>query len=305
MKEPFDVGAWLRSKPDLHSMRERFPEEWARVESDMATAINERSAARMNTILLRSDAASPIRSKGRKRRREETLRLVRQRMAILAFQRIGTDVVTNGGEDAPVLGRMSAAIAAGLFRDGEGNKKPVSMRVFRLAWPFVRDKGAFLTREQSRGSYCFLSREFVDALARIVGSRRCLEIAAGDGTLTRFLGTAGVPVVAVDDMSWGHEISYPDFVRKTDAREALKLHAPEVVICSWPPPGNSFEAAVFETPSVQTYVVMGSRYAFATGARDAYRSSPDFSCETDTALSELVLPPEAGHEVLVFRRRGG
>ncbi|WP_061937568.1 hypothetical protein [Aureimonas sp. AU22] len=303
MKDPFDVGAWLRSKPDLQSMRERFPEEWARVERDMATAISERSAARMNTVLLRSGPAWTVRAKGRKRRREETLRLVRQRMAILALQRIGTDAVTRGDEDAPALGRMSAAIASGLLRDGDGNKKPVSMRVFRLAWPFVRDKGAFLTREQSRGSYCFLSREFVDAVAGIVGGRRCLEIAAGDGTLTRFLAGAGIQIAAVDDMSWGHEIRYPDFVRKMDAREALAALAPEVVICSWPPPGNPFEAAVFDTRSVQTYVVVGSRYGFATGNRDAYRSSPGFTCESDASLSGLVLPPEAGHEVLVFRRR--
>jgi hypothetical protein len=284
-------------------MRSRFPDEWARVENDMATAIVERSAERLDEILVRRETATSARPAGRKGRKEETLRLVRQRMAILAIQRIGTDAVTQGGGASSTIGRMSAAVASGLLRDGDGNKKPVSIRVFRLAWPFVRDKGAFLSREQARGTYCFLSREFVDAVARMVGGRRCLEIAAGDGTLTRFLAGAGVPVVAVDDMSWGHEIRYPDFVGKMDAREALKVHAPEVVICSWPPPGNPFEAAVFETPSVQTYVVVGSRYAFATGAREAYRAAPDFSCETAVDLARLVLPPEAGHEVLVFRRR--
>jgi PAS domain S-box-containing protein len=33
--------------------------------------------------------------------------------------------------------------------------------------------------------------------------------------------------------------------------------------CSWPPPGNTFEKAVFETPSVERYVVIGSRHRFA------------------------------------------
>ena len=45
------------------------------------------------------------------------------------------------------------------------------------------------------------------------------------------------------------------------------FRAPEVVVCSFPPAGNSFEQAVFATPSVQLYIVINSRLAVGSGNR--------------------------------------
>ena len=88
------------------------------------------------------------------------------------------------------------------------------------------------------------------------------------------------------------------------AREALARHAPRAVVCSWPPPGNDFERSVFQTPSVELYVVVGSRHRFAAGDHDAYERQADFTGGLDEALSRLVLPPELDPAVYLFRRRG-
>ncbi len=99
-----------------------------------------------------------------------------------------------------------------------------------------------------------------------------MEIAAGDGTLSRFLRDEGVAVTATDDFSWQQHVDYdPEQVDRLDARTSLDRFAPEVVVCSWPPPGNSFEKRVFATGSVDTYVVIVSRSDQDAGDWAAYR----------------------------------
>ena len=44
---------------------------------------------------------------------------------------------------------------------------------------------------QPQGIYCFFSGAFVRELAKLIGDRPALEIAAGDGTLSRFLAARG------------------------------------------------------------------------------------------------------------------
>lgn len=303
MNDVADVLAWLRTNPDLDALRSRFPDEWRDVEREMASAASERSVARLDLLLMRTDGPDAVGLPGgRKRKREHLRQVVRRRMAILALRRLGSGLAETADGDGAAPGRWSRALTDGLFLDRAGAKKAVSVRVFRLAWPFVRRKGAFLAQAQAKGTYCFLSSEIVDALAVLAAGRRCIEIAAGDGTLTRFLLARGVDVVAIDDGSWSADIAYPDFVRRMDAVEALRALQPEVVFCSWPPPGNAFERSVFATPSVGTYVVIGSRHRFATGARDDYEAETRFSRRVDPILSALVLPPEAGNEVLIFER---
>jgi hypothetical protein len=137
----------------------------------------------------------------------------------------------------------------------------------------------------------------------VIGDRSCLEIAAGDGTLSRFLRERGVPVTATDDHSWKHAVTFPADVIRQDAREALRAHSPSVVICSWPPAGNRFEQHVFRTRSVELYIVISSRHTFASGSWDDYRSQTGFEMEEDESLGALVLPPELESAVYVVRRR--
>jgi hypothetical protein len=88
-----------------------------------------------------------------------------------------------------------------------------------------------------------------------------------------------------------------------DAGAALRSYAPEVVICSWPPANNQFERDVFKTHSVQLYIVISSRYPFASGNWSDYNSQSAFDCVQDETLSNLVLPPELGAAVYLFRRK--
>ena len=103
----------------------------------------------------------------------------------------------------------------------------------------------------------------------------------------------------------GNTRSGPESVARCDAREALNRYAPEVVVCSWPPARKDFERHVFKTDSVQLYIVIGSRLQFASGNWDDYRAQSGFSLEVDQRLGQLVLPPEVGSAVYIFRRLAG
>lgn len=90
---------------------------------------------------------------------------------------------------------------------------------------------------------------------------------------------------------------------RQDAKEALRAHRPEVVICSWPPANKGFEQAVFRTGSVQLYVAINSGLELGSGNRKAYAEQTAFSWSEEPGLSRLVLPPELGAVVHVFQRR--
>jgi hypothetical protein len=136
----------------------------------------------------------------------------------------------------------------------------------------------------------------------MINGRTCLEIGAGDGTLTRFLKNIGVELTATDNHSWTKSVQYPEWVIEMDARKALSIFSPEVVICSWPPAQNDFERFVFEAPSVQLYIVIGSRHRFAFGNWTVYKQQTTFELSEYTKLSALVLPPELESMVYIFSR---
>jgi hypothetical protein len=75
------------------------------------------------------------------------------------------------------------------------------------------------------------------------------------------------------------------------------------VICSWPPPANGFEKHVFAARSTGLYIVIGSRYRFASGNWDAYASQNRFEWHNDQRLARYVIPPELDSAVLIFRRK--
>jgi hypothetical protein len=76
-----------------------------------------------------------------------------------------------------------------------------------------------------------------------------------------------------------------------------------VVICSWPPAGNSFERHVFTTPSVELYIVIGSRHEISAGNWETYRQQTQFDLVEDETLGALVLPPALDPAVYVFTRK--
>jgi hypothetical protein len=227
---------------------------------------------------------------------------LRQRMTELAIRQYAFSAATGVSQGKVRFNLVNGLIAQRLlFRKGL-ERKPVSLRWFRLIWPLLWQKRLLMPLVEKRGIYCFYSRELVTALAAMIGPRKALEIAAGDGTLTGFLREACVAIEASDDYSWQKQVSYPAFVHKQDARDALLAHLPEVVICSWPPANNGFERQVFRTRSVQTYIVIGSRSRFITGNWADYAAQTAFSMREAIDLGALVLPPELGAAVYVFQR---
>jgi hypothetical protein len=81
------------------------------------------------------------------------------------------------------------------------------------------------------------------------------------------------------------------------------MHQPQVVLCSWPPAGNSFERQVFATACVELYIVITTQHELSAGDWTTYRNQRDFDLVDDAKLGRLVLPPDLDGAVLVFRRR--
>lgn len=296
----------------LEELRQRHPGEWGAVSEGLlaalATGRPERLAGWLRGVRaeaahwrgrLAASGANPQVAAGAEGP------LLRERMARLALEKTALAAAAREAGGTARFGLWSGMLVQQLLFARGLERKPVSMRAFRLVWPLVGQRRLLMPLVQPRGIYCFFSAELVRELAALVGRRPCLEIAAGDGTLTRFLSARGVDVRACDDGSWGHAIRYPEQVERLDARQALRRHAPAAVLCCWPPPANAFERAVFGTPSVELYVVIGSRHRFAAGDFAAYERQDRFELAVDPRLSALVLPPELDPAVLVFRRRAG
>ena len=303
---------WLKTNPSLDELCARYPDDWAAVQQDISAIIGRGVAEELKEYLERLSApvasAKPFHIKQHsKKSTEATLsQLVRSRMAHEAVKKLCLS--TLAADTGVTKGKLRFNLFNGyiaqklLFSKGL-ERKPVSLSWFRLLWPLVWQKKRLMPLVQPKGIYCFYSRELIEALAEMIASRSCLEIGAGDGTLSRFLMNRGVRITATDNYSWNNAVEYPEGVTKLDAREALAIFAPEVAICSWPPSQNDFERQVFNTASVRLYIVIGSRHQFAFGNWNAYRKQSFFDIEEDKKLGALVLPPELESAVYVFRRK--
>lgn len=299
---------WLKTNPSLDELCARYPEEWAEVQQEIAAIVERGAATELKVYLERvsTPSAKPAFGKPQPDKNAALAQFVRSRMAHesvkkLCLSTLASDVGASKGKLRFNL--FNGFIAQKLLFARGLERKPVSLFWFRLLWPLVWQKKRLMSLVQPRGIYCFYSRALIEALAGMIGSRNCLEIGAGDGTLTRFLKDAGVQLTATDNHGWSQAVKYPEWVHKLGAREALVTYTPEVVICSWPPAQNDFERAVFNTPSVQLYIVIGSQHQFAFGNWTDYKQQSAFELEENKRLGALVLPPELGAAVYVFRRK--
>lgn len=308
--QPKKNWEWLKGKPALDELRAEYPEEWTAVERDLA-ALARRGLGEMQAVAEKCAHQEALlsvafgRRQNNHRSQEEALgKLVRGRMLQMALRQHCVAVASGVKEGKVRFNLLNGLLAQNLLFSHGLERKPVSLFWFRLLWPLLWQKRRLMPLVQPQGIYCFYSRTLIENLAGLIGPRTCLEIAAGDGTLSRFLKEQGVNITATDNQSWNHAVHYPDGVIKREAREALSIHAPEVVLCSWPPPGNSFERQVFKTRSVQLYIVIGSRHRHAAGNWPDYEQQSAFSFAEEPVLSRLVLPPELDSAVYVFRRIG-
>jgi hypothetical protein len=296
---------WLEQNPSLEELQRRFPRDWEIVEDELAGAINDKDHGRLHALLKPLDSfALPKPGRNVRLSIQQTIelngRLIRQRMSKIAIERfLKTSLTTEKKVHLPFLDRF---LIRRLFFTRDYRRKLVSNRLFALLWPFVRRRNILLPLAESRGIYCFYSTRLVKEIAALIGDRHAVEIAAGDGMLTRFLQRHGANVTASDDYSWSGKISYPAEVLRCDARTVLRQENPEVVLCSWPPTKNKFEEHVFRTACVKRYIVIGSEHRFAFGNWAAYGSQAVFRLRKDDTLSALLLPREFGGAVYVFDR---
>jgi hypothetical protein len=298
-RRPSDQRAWLEGDPPLPAIRERFPREWEQVQHELAAVVE-----RDDVEAIKAYASTVARPPSVDSEQALVSALARQRLAASALKQMGVAAATGVSAGTLRFGLVSGFLAQRLLFDGSGlERKPVSLRRFGLLWPLIRQKRYLMPLVEPRGIYCFYSGALIERLVALIDGRPCVEIAAGDGTLSRFLREAGADVVATDDHSWQQTRRAAADVVDQDARSALRERAPEVVLCSWPPVGNAFERWVFKTPSVKSYIVISSADERAAGNWSDYRQQTAFDMVADPALGQLVLPPEIGSAVYVFTRR--
>jgi hypothetical protein len=302
-RRPQEVSAWLRTKPSLAEAQRAYPAEWERVSREVATLARTQDPEAVKAYLA-AIARTPTETPDRRRpEREVIAEQVRRYLTVQALNQAYLSATTGVTSGTVRLGLIGGFLAQRLLFVRDLQRKPVSMIGFRLIWPLIRSRRVLMPLVRPKGIYCFYSRRLIHRLARLIGTRSCLEIAAGDGTLTAFLLAAGVQVTATDDHSWSDAVRYPDHVACQDAGQALRAHCPQVVICSWPPPGNSFERQVFATPCVELYIVITTHHEISAGDWTAYRDQRDFDLVDDPQLGRLVLPSTLDGAVLIFRRR--
>ncbi len=301
---------WIQKKATFDELVADYPQEWAAVQSDLSKIYASGNIQTLRECLDRSSTQGLLvinsirKNQGNRKAWETALpQLIRNRMIQMATQNYCLASATGIIQGKVRFNYLNGQIAQMLLFSHDLERKPVSLFWFRFIWPFIWQKRFLMPLVQPKGIYCFYSRSLIVALAKMMAGRACLEIAAGDGTLTRFLTNAGVTITATDDKSWNHAIQYPEWVVKQDAKMALHKYAPEIVICSWPPANNTFERHVFKTTNVQRYIVIGSRYKFASGNWSDYHNQSDFTLEEAQNLSRLVLPPELSSAVYLFRRK--
>ena len=301
---------WLNGNPSLDELMERYPAEWEITGRDLVSILEDGRAQKLSDYALKAKSELEVwknrirKSGGNPKSIESALpRLIRNRMALLALDKCYLAAAVGATTGKIRFNLINGYLVQKLLFSRHLTRKPASLAWFRFWWPFVSQKRILMPLVQPRGIYCFYTRSFIKELAILIGSRSCLEIGAGDGTLSGFLRDAGVRIRATDDHSWSHTIHYSEMVEKLDARQALQRYRPEAVVCSWPPSGNDFERHVFTTRSVEFYAVIGSRYRFASGNWDAYATQGSFDWGVDQQLGKCILPPELDSAVLIFRRR--
>lgn len=301
---PVEDLEWLRGRHSLSDLKERFPAEWVQVHQDVADVVARNDKEEIQAYIVAAARPAQNLPGSRVRPARERVRSEAQRqMAVHLLKHAIVRSSTGVSEGRIRFNLINGYVAQKLLFRRDLERKPVALWLFRLVWPMLAQRRLLMPLVQPEGIWCFYSSKLVSRLAELIGDRPCLEIAAGDGTLTRFLAEAGVKVTATDNYSWNDTITFPGAVLRQDARTALREHQPKVVICSWPPAGNDFERYVFSTPSVDLYVVISSTSEISTGNWTSYRQQQTFDMTRDATLSGMVLPPEVGHGVYIFKRR--
>lgn len=165
--------------------------------------------------------------------------------------------------------KARAALARALWSATGERRLPGQAELDRALKALPAEELGWLCEFSPLGPLYFLpTRRFVHALARELrklGVRRVVEVAAGDGFLSRALSRAApeLEVIATDDASWQEPqarmsraeqrllrgASVPGLriganVKRMAARRAVRTFAPDVVLCAWLPPGDLLDTLI-------------------------------------------------------------
>ena len=309
------VAEMLKALDDgisLDRMMELFPDQWRDVDRSLDQLFARNNAAELGAFMTQTREQmhhwrqKMQNSPGDAHLLETALsHLLRGRMAFEALNlRLHALLGQNDHRPQEGLSRYNHFLAKKVLRLSAVKSLPPPAAWMRFFWHLVTQKGTLISLLAQSGTYAVFTGEFIHELAFMLRGAQALEVGAGDGALAKFLKMEGIDIIPTDDYSWSHKIRFGAHVLKLEAGEALKQFAPSLVLCSWPPPGNTFERLIFNTKSVMTYIVIGSRHPFATADRDAYKDAGDtFSCERSPSLENALFPPDLDHEVLIFRRK--
>ncbi len=308
MNDPL-IKEYKRLKKDivpLADLIEKYPQEW----TDVRNAV-ENSLFRHDQSALKEYLGYYEVFRARLKKSGENPQviasampyIIKARLVMHAIEKYNIAIQT--GETGRIRFNMrNGYILQKLLFIGKGlSRKPVSLFWFDIWWRFISQKKILMPLVNKKGIYCFYSEKLIKSLSEIIGASKCVEIGAGDGTLSKFLMDKGCDVTATDDYSWSKYIVYPEFVEKADARAALLKYKPETVICSWPPPANPFEKIIFGADHVKNYIVIGSKHEFASGNFQEYKNQTGFTMKLDKRLSGMVLPRELENAVYIFKRK--
>jgi hypothetical protein len=90
--------------------------------------------------------------------------------------------------------------------------------------------------------FVFVSWDWIEPLVQWIGSKKCLEVMSGKGTLSYALRKKGVDVIATDDFSWAKKEEFSSWkttyteIENIDAVEAVNKYGKDIdiLIMSWP-----------------------------------------------------------------------
>ena len=309
--KPLEELMWISRDDRLEELVDRYPAVWKQAGEEITAVAQSGGAAQVNNHALKAKAlvegwqSRIAKSKNDPRVIKSALPwIAKGRMWLLTLDKCYLAAAAGKTTGKVRFNLINGWLIQKLLFKRHLTRKPASLSLCKLLWPLITQRKLLLPLLQDKGIYCFYSKQLISELRHMIAGRSCLEIAAGDGTLSQFLNDTGATVQTTDDHSWSHAISFPESVEKLTARRALMKYQPRVVICSWPPYNNNFERHVFATKSVELYIAIGSRFKYVSGNWDVYTSQQSFEWCEDERLTGMVLPPESGNAVLVFRRRG-
>ncbi len=292
----------------LAEYRRHFPQQVSAAKQQAMSLFKAGNLDALHTLVKQAQLTiKQWQSAGKSPRKDKSSQVINAKITLLVIEtycRAALAKTSSGGE--VTLSSWDQWLAQRLFFTRDHQRRLPPAWLFRAGWALLRNKTAVMSAVQGQGIYCVYSTDLGRELQRIIGARKCLEVAAGDGTLTLLLERCDIDVISTDDHSWQHKVQFPDWVEKLAAPAALAKYQPEVVICSWPPSANDFEEKIFATSAVQTYIVIGSKHHFATGNRDAYVAARKYFMQRPAPeLAALVLPAALDSEVLIFERMHG